>query len=228
MSTYGGDCEFSRALFAKLEELNRSKGQRADLKVVARAVEFAKRYHHGQLRATGEPFYSHTLAVAGMVADYCHKSDVIVASVLHDVVEDTSATIGDVLDNFGWKVAQIVNALTRKRPSGQRVSAALVLENAARAGDSEAMLIKILDRLHNLQTLSPMSIRKQKRIAMETIQNFLNYASEFDPKLEKTLNLLSLRIVEPSLVAELERLYEGRFGSEIDKPPLPKLGLVVL
>lgn len=224
MDACGSKCSFSKKLLDRLELLNSIRGPDADIQEVIRAIEFAKKHHHGQFRATGEPFYSHTIEVAFMAADYCHKTDVIVASILHDVVEDTDATIGSVLDNFGWRVAEIVSALTRKRPGGERISAAQLIEGAAQSRDLEAVLIKVLDRVHNLQTLSPMCIEKQKRIAKETIDAFLPYAMEFDPELEKTLNLLSVSIVEPSLVRELEFLYSKKLlASEPEGDVLPPI-----
>lgn len=221
-------CSFSKKLLDRLERLNRIRGHRADIETICRAIEFAKKHHEGQFRATGEPFYSHAVEIAFMAADYCHKTDVVVASLLHDVVEDTDVTIGNVLDGFGWRVAQIVDMLTRKRPCGKKVSSAAVIDLIAEKGDVEAMLIKMLDRVHNLSTIAPMSPEKQRRIAVETLEAFLPYAMEFDSGLEKTLNILSLNIVEPSLVKDLEYLYSKKLSDEDDDiAVLPSLDYVL-
>ena len=89
---------------------------------INQAIYWAKKYHHGQYRKSGEPFYSHPLEVAYMLSDHLLKTDVIIASILHDIVEDTEVTSGMILDQFGWRIAQIVDRLTRDRPDGTKLS----------------------------------------------------------------------------------------------------------
>ena len=75
-----------------------------DFDLINKAIDWAKKYHDGQFRKSGEPFYTHPLQVAYMVSEYNLKTDVIVASILHDIVEDTEVTAGMLVDHFGWRI----------------------------------------------------------------------------------------------------------------------------
>ena len=133
-----------------------------DFGLINKAIYFAKKYHDGQLRKSGEPFYSHPLEVAYMVSDYLPKTNVIVASILHDVVEDTEVTVSMIVDNFSWRIAEMVDRLTRDRPDGIKLSVATILNSSYQAKDKEVMLIKLFDRLHNIQTLGVKTPEKTK------------------------------------------------------------------
>lgn len=111
--------------------------------------------------------------MAYRVASYSSKTDVIVASILHDIVEDTSVTIGMVLDQFGWRVAEIVDRLTRNRPNGDKLSIEVLLREIYNKRDRDAMLIKMMDRLHNTLTLDVLPRDKQKEKVEETVKYFL-------------------------------------------------------
>jgi len=162
----------------KLESLDPEGAGVLNFDLINEAIRWAKKYHDGQLRESGEPFYTHPLEVAYIVSDYSLKTDVLVASILHDIVEDTEVTIGMVLDGFGWRVAEMVDRLTRDRPDGSKWSVEEILRHASEKGDKEVILIKVIDRLHNIRTASFLPVDKQKQQVTETIKNFLILAEE--------------------------------------------------
>ena len=109
-------CEYSTNLMNKLDELSQEKNVKLNMKLIEKAVTFAKKWHDGQMRKTGDlPFYSHPFKVAEMVAEYYCKTDVIVASILHDVVEDSECTVQLVEKKFNVRIAEIVDRVTNIR-----------------------------------------------------------------------------------------------------------------
>jgi (p)ppGpp synthase/HD superfamily hydrolase len=168
---YSTSCKYSIRLIEKLKLLD-TNGV-LDFGLINKAIYFAKKYHDGQLRKSGEPFYSHPLEVAYIISDYNLKTDVIAASILHDVVEDTEVTINMILETFGQRVAEMVNRLTRDRPDGTKLSVKEIIRMAYKNGDKEVLLIKIFDRLHNLQNIHFLTADKQIKVAKETLNTVL-------------------------------------------------------
>ena len=166
-------CYYSDRLLGKLSELNNSTSEQVDITEVKKAIFYAKKYHGNQRRKSGEPYYSHPLEVAYMAADYLFKTDVIVASILHDTVEDTDLTAGMILDIFGRRIQVMVDRLTRDRPDGSKLSIEEILNNAYQYGDTEVIIIKLIDRLHNIYTLDSISADKQHKTLSETLDNFI-------------------------------------------------------
>ena len=165
------NCSYSIRLINKLKEIDIQN--KLDFVLVNKAIYWAKKYHDGQFRKSGEPFYTHPLEVAYMISDYNLKNDVIVASILHDIVEDTEVTVGMILDNFGWRIAEMVDRLTRDRPDGTKLTIEEVINNAYKKADKEVLLIKLIDRLHNMQTIGSISAEKTKKITDETLKKFI-------------------------------------------------------
>jgi len=98
-----------------------------------------------------------------MISDYKLKTDVIVASILHDIVEDTEVTVEMIHGSFGQRIAEMVDGLTRDRPDGTKLTVEEIITNAYNRGDKEILLIKLLDRVHNANTVlvkSPDKIKK--------------------------------------------------------------------
>ena len=123
-----------------------------------------------------------------MVAEYLLKTDVIVAAILHDIIEDTEVTLGIILDNFSERIMEMVDYLTCNRTDDSILSVQMTLEHLLLQDDRETLVIKLFDRIHNLQTLSIMSINKQKGAIVETLQNFILVAMHLnDIELEKLL-----------------------------------------
>ncbi|KJV56379.1 HD domain protein [Orientia chuto str. Dubai] len=116
-----------------------------DLDNVEKAIFFAKEYHGQQMRDTGEPYYTHPLEVACMVADYSFETDTIITAILHDTIEDTSLTQEDIAEAFSIKIAEQVSDLTRisdnKKISSRQMIKTLRLQNK-----KDLLLIKLCDR----------------------------------------------------------------------------------
>ena len=168
---YLKSCQYSTKLIKKLTSLDTENT--LDFVLINKAICWAKRYHYGQFRKNGEPFYSHPLAVAYMIADYILKSNTIVASILHDIVEDTQVTMEMIVDAFGWRIAEMVDKLTRDRPDGTKFSVEKILMNAYHQHDKEVLMIKIVDRIHNLHTIQCFKQNKQIKIKQQTLIDFL-------------------------------------------------------
>ena len=175
---YQKPCQYSIRLIDRLKSLDTKNV--LDFDLINKAIYWAKKYHGEQKRKSGEPYYSHPLEVAYMISEYKLKTDVIVASILHDIIEDTEVTAGMIVDNFSWRIAEMVDMLTRDRPDGTKLSVEEVLNNAYQKQDEEVLLIKLFDRLHNLTTLDAMTDEKKKKIALETLSSFLAIALSFD------------------------------------------------
>jgi (p)ppGpp synthase/HD superfamily hydrolase len=96
---YSEPCKYSTRLVEKLELLDTKKT--LDFNLIHKTIYWAKKYHDGQFRKSGEPYYTHPLEVAYMISEYKLKTNVIVTAILHDIVEDTEVTAGMILDSFG-------------------------------------------------------------------------------------------------------------------------------
>ena len=168
---YSEPCKYSIRLIAKLKSLDTKNV--LDFNLINKAIYFAKKYHEGQLRKSGEPFYSHPLEVAYMVSDYNLKTDVIASSILHDIIEDTEVTAKMIHNAFGQRIAEMVDRLTRDRPDGTKLTVEEIINSTYKNGDKEVLLIKLIDRLHNIQTIESMSTQKIEKIIAETLTNFI-------------------------------------------------------
>ena len=166
-------CKYAGRLIDKLVLLNTTATISVDILEVRKAIYYAKKYHADQKRKSGEPYYSHPIEVAYMVSDYLFKTGMIVASILHDVVEDTEMTAGMILDIFGHRVEKMVDMLTRNRPDGSKLSVEQILTNAYDKKDTEVILIKIVDRIHNLDTIKSFDENKQAETKKRTLIDFL-------------------------------------------------------
>ncbi len=163
---------YSNKLITKLEMLNEEAIKKVDIEQINRAIYYAKKYHANQKRDSGELFYSHPLAVAEMVSDYLFDTDAIIIAILHDIVEDTDVTVEMVKEWFGDNVAKGVEGLTRVKLYG-KITSAEIIELLWRQGDKKTLLIKLCDRLHNMQTISAKSPPQIKKIVEETFKTFL-------------------------------------------------------
>ncbi|HLX26024.1 MAG TPA: HD domain-containing protein, partial [Candidatus Cybelea sp.] len=139
-----------------------------------RAYEVAGAAHQGQLRASGESFIEHPLAVAGILAELEVDPPTIAAALLHDVVEDTSITSEQVTEQFGDEVARLVEGVTKLTRIPYQSKEDAQVENLrkmflAMAKDIRVIIIKLADRLHNMRTLASLPVSKQQAIARETL-----------------------------------------------------------
>ena len=164
-------CQYSIRLTEKLKSLDTQNV--LDFELINKAIYWARKYHGDQKRKSGDPYYSHPLEVAYMVSEYKLKTDVIAASILHDIVEDTEVTVEMIEGTFGQRIAEMVDRLTRDRPDGTKLSVEEILYNNYTKNDIEVILIKCIDRVHNMQTIKFKDLDKQEKTSIETLKNFL-------------------------------------------------------
>ena len=194
MMDYSTLCKYSLRLTEKLKSLDTQNA--LDFKLINKAIYFARKYHADQKRKSGELYYTHPLEVAYMISDYNLKTDVIVASILHDIIEDSEITVEIIQDGFGKRIAEIVDRLTRDRPDGTKLTVEEIINNAYHKKDKEVLLIKLFDRLHNIQTIESIKTEKQKKIAEETLKYVAIISTEFDDiSLEEYIYMSSYKII---------------------------------
>ena len=159
----------------ELDDLVKSYDPDADEDALNRAYVFAMKKHGAQLRASGDPYYSHPVEVAGILTKFKLDSASVIAGLLHDTVEDTDTTVEEIKSLFGEQVAQIVDGLTKLAMIEQKSVNNKQAENfrkllLAMSEDIRVLLIKLADRLHNMRTLHFLkSPEKRARIAKETL-----------------------------------------------------------
>lgn len=175
-----------------------------DLSMVAKAYQVASDAHNGQLRQSGEPYIIHPLKVAIILADLELDLETIEAGLLHDVVEDTKVSKEDIVQQFGAEVATLVDGVTKLKTLTYTTSKEEIqAENyrkmfMAMAKDIRVILIKLADRLHNLQTLEYKSKEKQLEKARETLDIYAPIANRLGiSKIKVDLEDLSLKYLEP-------------------------------
>lgn len=108
-----------------------------------------------------------------MISDYKLKTDVIVASILRDIIEDTEVTVERIQGTFGQRIAAMVDRLTRDRLDGTKLSIEEIINSAYQLKDREVLLIKLFDRLHNIQTIDSVGAEKAKQTINETVKQFI-------------------------------------------------------
>ena len=173
-------CFYSHRLINRLISLDPDR--QLNLGLVKEAMYWAKKYHGDQKRKSGEPYYTHPFEVAYMIAEYNITTNVIVTSILHDIIEDTEVTAGMIVDKFGWRIGEMVDALTRDRPDGTKLSVEEILNNAYKKDDKEVLLVKLFDRLHNVLTIKYMKSEKRKKLVKRTFAVFLILAESLEQR----------------------------------------------
>src|SRR6266516_1415797 len=187
-----------------------------DLSLLRKAYEFSASEHKTQTRISGEPFVSHPLAVANVLADM--KLDVVclVAGMLHDVVEDTPTTVDRISQEFGPEVARIVEGVTKISRIEFVTPEAQQAENLrkmvlAMVDDIRVVLVKLADRLHNMRTLEHLPAEKRTRIARETLDIYAPIAHRLGMgKIRGELEDLAFRNLEPEAYEEVKQAVESR------------------
>lgn len=153
-----------------------------DITQIWEGYRFAYQAHDGVVRKTGEPYITHPVSVACILADLHMDVPAIMAALLHDVVEDTATTTEDIKTQFGQQVAELVDGLTKLDKIEFESASQAQAENfrkmlLAMSQDVRVILVKLADRLHNMQTLEAMKPEKQKRIAKETLDIYAPIAN---------------------------------------------------
>ena len=187
---------------------------------VMRAYEFGATAHRGQIRMSGDPFISHPLAVAQILADMHMDSQAIAAAILHDVVEDTETPITELDQQFGNEIATLVDGVSKldqmhftSRAEAQAESFRKMM--LAMIGDIRIILVKLADRLHNMKTMDSMPTDKQARIARETLEIYAPIANRLGINHMKVdLEDLGFRYLYPFRYSVLERALRRSKGSQ--------------
>jgi guanosine-3',5'-bis(diphosphate) 3'-pyrophosphohydrolase len=141
---------------------------------IKRAYHFSEKCHLGQMRQSGDPYITHPLAVANILADMRMDSESLMAGLLHDVIEDTGVTKGQISRRFGRTVAELVDGVSKlgeieNASRAEQQAESFQKMTLAMSRDIRVMLVKLADRLHNMRTLGVLSPEKRRRIARETI-----------------------------------------------------------
>src|SRR5260370_3101380 len=186
-----------------------------DLSPLDQAYRFAAEKHRGQLRKSGEPFLIHPLQVARILADMSMDMVCLESGMLHDVVEDTVATLDEVRKGFGDEVARTVDGVTKlaklnlaSREERQAESVRKML--LAMVTDIRVVLVKLADRLHNMRTLGSLPREKQERIAEETMEIYAPIAHRLGMgKIRGELEDMAFRYLEPEASEGLLKEFEA-------------------
>jgi len=185
-----------------------------DTNIVDRAYIYSARVHDGQVRLSGEPYLSHPLEVAGILANMKLDPVSIAAGILHDVIEDTYTTASEVERLFGLEVANIVSGVTKLSVLPVADAQTQEAENIrktilAMATDIRVILIKLADRLHNMRTLQFHKESKRRKIAQETLDIYAPIAARLGIYwMKNELEDISFRYLQPEEYAKIENLID--------------------
>ena len=195
----------------------------ADRALLARAAGYAARAHDGQVRASGEPYLRHALAVSAILHDLGMDAECVAAAVLHDVVEDTGVDLAQLEADFGAGVARLVDGVTKMTQlghlpetsiaEGRRVQQAESVRKLllAMVEDVRVVLIKLADRLHNMRTLKYLDEERRRCIARETLDIYAPLANRLGIwQIKWELEDLSLRFLEPEAYHSIARALDQR------------------
>jgi GTP pyrophosphokinase len=195
---------------------------------LAFAVDFATEKHEGQFRKSGEKYITHPLKVAGILIDWGMDIDSVIAGVLHDVIEDTETPLEDLESNFGEEIAFLVDGVTkvgRARSGMNNLETYLpqTKDNLSKlliavGQDARVIIIKLADRLHNVQTLQHMSPEKQKKIARESLDVFAKIADRLGMgRVRMTIEETAFSYLNPKEYRRLENELRKRLGKSTRK-----------
>ena len=203
--------------YQKLEDTIREYNPGADFDHIRASYEFAKKYHGDQRRKSGDPYITHPLAVAQIVAEELHlDSESIEAALLHDVIEDTAATYEDVAKLTSPTVADLVEGVSKLTRIQYATKEDEQMENLrkmliAMSKDIRVILIKISDRLHNMRTMEYQSPAKQKQKSLETMEIYAPIAHRLGmQRMKWELEDLSLKYLDPIGYEEIVSKLDAR------------------
>ena len=192
----------------------RAHHPKGDLSILERAYAAAEKAHEGQKRQSGEPYITHPLAVAQILADLGLGPRAVAAALLHDTVEDTDYSLAELTRDFGDEVAMLVDGVTKldKVKYGESAQAETVRKMiVAMSRDIRVLIIKLADRLHNARTWGFVPPEKAKRKATETLEIYAPLAHRLGIQTIKAeLEDLSFAVLQPKLYAEIDSLVKQR------------------
>jgi GTP diphosphokinase / guanosine-3',5'-bis(diphosphate) 3'-diphosphatase len=192
----------------------------ADEALLNRAYVFSMQKHGSQMRASGDPYYSHPIEVAGILTDLQLDDETIVTAILHDTIEDTLTTREEIAAKFGENIARLVDGVTKlskieAMSDNQRAAENLRKFLLATSDDLRVLLVKLADRLHNMRTLHFIKDEtKRRRIARETMDIYAPLAERIGMyEFMKEMQTLAFKELEPeafaSVTKRLDQLHEG-------------------
>ena len=207
----------------RLLDILSATGKKYDIDMIKRAYEYANALHEGQFRVSGEPYISHPVAVAEIVAGLELDTDSICAALLHDTVEDCSekTNLKEIETKFGKTVAMLVDGLTKLVQINVEDKEEAHIENIrkmllAMSKDVRVIFIKLCDRLHNMRTLSVKPDAKRRITALETMQVYAPLAHRLGmQKIKQELENLGLSYLDPIGYAEIESYIEEKYGENV-------------
>lgn len=201
-------------VFDDLMKIIKLNDAQYDVGKITKAYEIAEAAHSGQLRKSGEPYISHPIAVAMILADLGMDTESVVAALLHDVVEDTDVGMDVIRKQFGEETARLVDGMTklgkipyssREEQQAENVRKMLI----AMAQDIRVIIIKLADRLHNMRTLKYVKEQKQRDTSLETMEVYAPLAHRLGIRaIKDELEDIALRYLDPIACQEIERLLQ--------------------
>ncbi|MCQ2441372.1 MAG: bifunctional (p)ppGpp synthetase/guanosine-3',5'-bis(diphosphate) 3'-pyrophosphohydrolase [Clostridia bacterium] len=199
-----------------LIELMKKQGGSYDFDLIGKAFEFCVRYHEGQKRWTNEEYYIHPFNVAKIIVTLGMDSQSICAALLHDVVEDTKATVEDIKKEFGEDVALLVDGVTKIgklsfTTKEQQQAESLRKMLIAMGKDIRVIIIKLADRLHNMRTLDAIPEQKQRDKSLETLEVYAPIAHRLGIRpVKEELEDLAIKHLDPVAYSDIENLLKVR------------------
>ncbi len=193
-----------------------------DLEVLKRAYEFARNAHEGQKRASGEAYFIHPCTVAEILADLGLDSATIAAAFLHDVIEDTPVSEGDIRKEFGDEILELVQGVTKLERIEFTSQEEEQAENfrklfVAMAKDIRVIIIKLADRLHNMRSLNFLSVERQQRMARETLEIYAPLAGRLGiSQIKCELEDLCLKYLEPDAYEYISTNLDARTKETVE------------
>ncbi|MCA9370917.1 MAG: HD domain-containing protein [Candidatus Peregrinibacteria bacterium] len=194
-----------------------------DLKRIQHAFELGKQVHEGQKRKSGEPYFMHPIAVMHMLADIGADADTLIAALLHDTVEDTDLTLTEIDKQFEGDVAALIDGVTKLEP--EDVAGVPTLNDQIETlrkmftlieEDARIIVIKLVDRLHNMQTVEHLGEERQKAMAQETMDVYVKIADRLSMQdIRDELEGLCLNVLNPELLVTLSKLRERNEGNTL-------------
>ncbi|MEZ5323077.1 MAG: bifunctional (p)ppGpp synthetase/guanosine-3',5'-bis(diphosphate) 3'-pyrophosphohydrolase [Microthrixaceae bacterium] len=206
----------AETLLAPLIDAYHTTFPKASSDTIVAAYTFARDSHGPQSRLSGEPYITHPVAVATVVAQLGLDEATIVAALLHDVVEDTIVTVEEVRTRFGDEVAELVDGVTKLEKAAfddrfDRQAETIRKLMVVAATDMRVLVVKLADRLHNMRTLAAMPTETQERIATETMEVYAPLATRLGMTLLKQqLEDMSFAALHPRMYAEIDHMVAMR------------------
>lgn len=189
--------ELENNLLSEIKELNKKNKLNLDISLIRKAMKVAKKYHAHQRRRSGQPYYIHPLEVARLALKTSKTTKMVIAALLHDVLEDTNCKASEIKFYFGEDVQSVIDAVTNlDLKNDKKLTSDSNYYKLNLAKDSDAIKVKICDRVHNMNTIEYMKPAKQLEKARETLKIYIPLAEKYNlTELAEKLKLASLKVL---------------------------------